>query len=220
MYIAFDEITPRTRYNLLVATVVPRPIALVTTLSADGIVNAAPFSFFNVFSEDPALAVLGLEARREDYGLKDTTANIRETGELVINLVDRPLAEPMAACAAALAPEVDELAFAGLSPHASRAVAPPGIAEAPVRLECKLFELRAITERRHLCIAEILALSARDGIIDPETHHLDLSQYTPVGRLFADRYVEVAESFAVPVPDVPPEMLETPGKEGAGNGRL
>lgn len=200
-YFSFDTLSPRDRYKLLVGTVIPRPIALVTTQSDEGVLNAAPFSFFNVFSEDPALAILGLEARRDTDAIKDTTANICETGELVINLVDRDLSEAMAACAADLPPEVNELCFAGLTAAASRAVAVPGIAEAPVRLECKLFELRTLTERRHLCIAEILAMQARDGIIDPETLHVDLTAYLPIGRLFADRYHAVTESFAVPVPN-------------------
>ena len=169
--------------------------------------NAAPFSFFNVFSEDPALAVIGLEARRADDGLKDTTVNIRDTGELVINLVDRPLAAAMTACATDLRAEDDELAFAGLSPAPSRVVSVPGIAEAPVRLECRLFELRPITQRRHLCIAEIAGVHIREGIVDPDTLYVDLATYRPVGRLFADRYHEVAETFDIPIPP-PPAALE------------
>ncbi|MEO1307767.1 MAG: flavin reductase, partial [Pseudomonadota bacterium] len=97
MFADFATLTPRERYKLLIGAVIPRPIALITTQSLDGVLNAAPFSFFNVFSEDPALAVIGLEAKRGDDALKDTTCNIQDTGELVINLVDRALAEPMAA---------------------------------------------------------------------------------------------------------------------------
>lgn len=203
MFADFATLTPRERYKLLIGAVIPRPIALITTQSLDGVLNAAPFSFFNVFSEDPALAVVGLEAKRGDDALKDTTCNIRDTGELVINLVDRALAEPMAACAANLPADEDELAFAGLSPLPSQCVKVPGIAEAPIRLECKLFELRQITPRRHLCIAEVLALSARDGILDPETYHVDIEAYRPIGRLYGDSYAELASPFEIPVPKVP-----------------
>lgn len=203
MFAEFAKLDPRTCYKLLAATVIPRPIALVTTLSADGVLNAAPFSFFNVFSEDPALAVLGLEARREDDTLKDTTRNIEATGELVINLVDRDLARPMATCAANLPPEADEVAISGLTPLTSHCVAVPGIQEAPVRLECKLFELRQITQRRHLCIAEVLALSAREGILDPDTLHVNLEAYRPIGRLYGDSYSEVRDPFSVPIPQAP-----------------
>ncbi len=205
MFADFAELTAHQRYKILIATVMPRPIALVTTLSADGVLNAAPFSFFNVFSEDPALAVLGLEARRDNNGLKDTTANIKATGALVINLVDRAISEPMAACAAALPPEADELAFAGLTPMPSRKIDVPGIAEAPVRLECTLFEMRQITTRRHLCLAEVQAVSTREGVLDPETLHVSLDHYRPIGRLMGDGYAELGEVFDIAVPPVPEE---------------
>jgi flavin reductase (DIM6/NTAB) family NADH-FMN oxidoreductase RutF len=199
----FSDLSAGDRYKLLIGTVMPRPIALVTTQSKSGVLNAAPFSFFNIFSEDPALAILGLEARRSDNQIKDTTANIAATGELVINLVDRKLAEPMAACAAALSPEENELTFAGLSAFASRKVSVPGIAEAPMRLECTLFELRQITARRHLCIAEVQAISAQDGIIDADSLHINLDAYRPIARLMGERYAELGEIFDIAIPTVP-----------------
>jgi len=207
MYADFATLSAHDRYKLLIATVMPRPIALVTTQNESGIVNAAPFSFFNVFSEDPALAVLGLEARRDNDKIKDTTANIEATGELVINLVDRNIAKPMSDCAAALAPDQSELAFAGLTACASRKVAVPGISEAPVRLECTLFELRQITERRHLCIAQVQAVSANEGIIDPETLYVNLDTYRPIGRLMGDSYAELGEVFELSVP-TPAELAK------------
>ncbi len=203
MFADFNDLDAHARYKLLIATVIPRPIALVTTQDADGVMNAAPFSFFNVFSEDPAIAILGLEARRDNDRIKDTTANIEATGELVINLVDRAMAEPMVACAAPLGPDEDELSFAGLTPIASHKVAVPGIAEAPVRLECKLFELRQITQRRHLCLAEVLGVSARDGIVDPDTHYVSLDAYRPIGRLMGESYAELGEIFDIAIPAAP-----------------
>lgn len=200
MFADFSSLSAHDRYKLLIATVMPRPIALVTTQCSNGVLNAAPFSFFNIFSEDPALAILGLEARRDNDQLKDTTANIEATGELVINLVDREIAGPMVACAAALAAQDDELAFAGLTPCPSRKVSVPGIMESPVRLECTLFELRQLTPRRHLCIAEVQAVSARDGIIDPQTLHVSLDAYQPIGRLMGDSYAELGSIFELAVP--------------------
>ena len=142
MFVDFTESAPSVRYKLLTATVIPRPIALVTTRSGDGVVNAAPFSFFNVFSEDPALVILGLERRRGDEALKDTTQNLLDGSDLVVNLVDRPMAEAMVTCAGNFDPDTNELDQAGLTPEESRIVGVPGIAEAPVRLECRLWELR------------------------------------------------------------------------------
>lgn len=203
MFLDFSELSAEDRYKLLIATVMPRPIALVTTQSKRGVLNAAPFSFFNIFSEDPALAILGLESRRDNGKIKDTTANIEATGELVINLVDREIAEPMAACAAMLDAEEDELTFAGLTPCPSYKVSVAGIAEAPVRLECRLFEMRQITPRRHLCIAEVQAVSAREGIIDPKSLHVNLDTYRPIGRLMGQSYAELGEVFTIPVPAAP-----------------
>ena len=96
--IAFREIDPHDRYKLLCGVVVPRPIALVTTLDENGAVNAAPFSFFNVFSEDPPLIVLGLQ-HKADLSPKDTTRNIRRSGQFVVHMVDESLAAAMNDCA-------------------------------------------------------------------------------------------------------------------------
>ena len=109
----------------------------------------------------------------------------------------------MAACAASIGPEEDELTFAGLTALPSRKVAVPGIAQAPVRLECTLFELRQITARRHLCIAEVQAITAREGIVDPNTFHINLDAYRPVGRLMGNSYAELGEVFDIPIPPAP-----------------
>ena len=93
-----DALTAHDRYKLLISLVIPRPIALVTTVGPTGVVNAAPFSFFNIFSEAPPLAVLGLQAR-PNGSMKDTSAHIRDRGEFVINLVDEALGEQMNQCA-------------------------------------------------------------------------------------------------------------------------
>src|SRR5947209_20366983 len=107
--LSFDPaaMAQRDRYKLLIGLVIPRPIALVTTLGPTGIVNAAPFSFFNIFSESPPLAVLGLQAR-PNGGLKDTSAHIRDRGAFVINLVDEALGRQMNQCAVDFPPEVSE----------------------------------------------------------------------------------------------------------------
>ena len=97
----FTTLPAQDRYKLLCALVVPRPIALVTTLGPGGIVNAAPFSFFNVFAEAPPLIVLGLQSR-PDGSLKDTSAHIRDIGSFTVNLTDEALAERMNVCAVEL----------------------------------------------------------------------------------------------------------------------
>ena len=109
----FAEIGADLRHKLLCSFVGPRPIALVTTLSRDGVPNAAPMSFFNVIAQTPPLLILDLQDRA--HGPKDTTRNVRETGELVVNLVDAPLARRMVACSIDHPPEVDETEVAGLT---------------------------------------------------------------------------------------------------------
>lgn len=208
MFIDFENIKPYERYKLLTAAVVPRPIALVSTLAPDGSVNAAPFSFFNVFSEDPALAVLGLQ-HAPDGSIKDTTRHILDTGEFVINLVDRQLADAMAVCAARLPAGVSEIEAAGLSVVASQRVGPPRIAQAPVSLECKTWEIRQITATRHLAIGEIVALSARDGLIDPDTLYFNLDAYEPIGRLVANSYCHTGDRFELQVPSYPEDFSMT-----------
>ena len=102
------------RYKLLISLVIPRPIALVTTLGPTGIVNAAPFSFFTIFSESPPLAVLGLQSKPGGT-LKDTSAHIRDQGVFVINLVDEALGAQMNQCAIDFPPDVSEIDAAKLS---------------------------------------------------------------------------------------------------------
>ena len=217
MLIDFESITSHQRYKLLTAAVVPRPIALVSTLAPDGLVNAAPFSFFNVFSEDPALAVLGLQ-HAPDGSIKDTTRHILDTGEFVINLVDRPLADAMAICAARLPTNLSEIEAAGLSVAGSHHVSPPRIAEAPISLECRTWEIRKITPTRHLAIGEIVALSAREGLIDPETLYFDMDAYEPIGRLVANSYCHTSDRFELSVPSYPEDFsTKTPSQPTSSN---
>src|SRR5690349_17721662 len=109
----FTTLPQHDRYKLLCALVIPRPIALVTTLAPDGTVNAAPFSFFNVFSDDPPLLVLGLQSR-PDGTPKDTPANVRERGSFVVNLVDESIADQMNTCAVDFPRDMSEVEIAQL----------------------------------------------------------------------------------------------------------
>src|SRR3954454_10198429 len=137
MHFDLTKIGETDAYKLLVSTVVPRPIALATTVDAAGRVNAAPFSFFNAVSSRPPVVVLGINGEGPGGGYKDTESNIRDTGEFVVNLVDEALAERMNICAVDFPSGIGELDQAGLTAIASAEVKPPRIAEAPVSFECK-----------------------------------------------------------------------------------
>ena len=185
------------RYKLLGGLVVPRPIALVTTQSPDGRVNAAPFSFFNVFAEEPALVVLGLGISSVG-GAKDTTVNIRDTGEFVINLVDEPIAEAMNLCAIDFPPEISEIDVAGFDLVPSQSVAPPRLAQAPVNLECRRHVTLEAARERYLVVGEVVVAHVRDGLIDPATLRVDRDAYAPIGRLFGGGYVRTHDRFEMP----------------------
>ena len=191
------ELSAGDRYKLLGGLVVPRPIALVTTQSPEGRVNAAPFSFFNVFAEEPPLVVLGLGISPVG-GAKDTTVNIRDTGEFVINLVDEPMAEAMNLCAIDFPPEISEIEIAGFDLAPSQKVAPPRIAQAPVNLECRRYVTLEVARERNLVIGQVMVAHVRDGLIDPATLRVDRDAYAPIGRLFGGGYVRTRDRFEMP----------------------
>jgi len=133
-------------YPILAGLVTPRPIAWVTTLNEDGSVNAAPFSFFNVFGSEPPLVIFA-PGDRDDGSPKDTARNCRRTGEFVVNLVDEPLAAVMSRTSAAVPYGVSETARESLETAASSSVAPPRIAAAPAALECKVHSIQQVDLR-------------------------------------------------------------------------
>lgn len=168
-------------YPLLASLVTPRPIALVTTINAEGMVNAAPFSFFNIFGADPALCAFA-PGDRDDDTPKDTARNIRLNHEFVVNLVDEAIAEAMNQCAASLPYGESELQHAGLTPAASSVVKPPLIAESPVSLECVEHSTVQIGGNR-LVIGIIKRLHAREGLVDVQTLRVNHDQLHTIGRM-------------------------------------
>ena len=199
MQFDFRALGPRERYKLMIGFIVPRPIALVTTRSKAGLDNAAPFSFFNMFGEEPPLVVLGLDSR-PDGTLKDTTANINESGEFVVNLVDESIAEQMMLCAIEFPPGESEIDPAGFSLAACTEVQAGRIAEAPVSFECRKYKLLEFGNAgRVLMIGEIIHLHARDGLVDPETLRINRDAYHPIGRLAGAQYLRTTDRFDMPL---------------------
>lgn len=190
------DLSPHDRYKLLCGIVIPRPIALVTTLDANGAVNAAPFSFFNVFSENPPMVVLGLQ-HKPDRSPKDTTRNIHRDGEFVVNMVDEALAASMNDCAVDFPAGESEVVATGLATLPSIDVGVPYLAAAPFALECKRSVSLAFGPQRELLVGEVLRIHAREGLVDAATMYVDLAAYRPVGRLFGNLYTYQRESFAM-----------------------
>ncbi len=175
-------------YKLLVSTVVPRPIALATTVDRAGRVNAAPFSFFNAVSSVPPIVVLGISPGAGDPngpsdGYKDTERNIRDTGEFVVNLVDEALAERMNICAVDFPSAIGELEKAGLTPVPSVGVRAPRIAESPVSFECQRITGLSLGARSTLEIGRVIHIHIRDDLVDPERYYVATDKMRLVGRM-------------------------------------
>ncbi|RMH50088.1 MAG: flavin reductase family protein [Alphaproteobacteria bacterium] len=199
-WLDLTRLAPMERYKLLTAVVIPRPVAWVTTQDRAGLVNAAPFSFFNLFGQDPALVILGLEHHRDGSGPKDTARNIAETGEFVVNIVTPDLVGPMVASAAAYPAGVSEPGVLGLALSPSGRVAPPRIADAPAAIECRLLDRLRYSDERDIVVGEAVGLAAREGLIDTGRMHVDWAGAFPVARLFADRYARLEEIARHPIP--------------------
>lgn len=173
-------------YPVLTSLVTPRPIALVTTLSPDGKLNAAPFSFFNVLGAEPPIVAFA-PGDREDGTPKDTARNIRLMHEFVVNLVDEAIAEPMNRCAASLPYGENELALAGLGTTPSSVVKPPRIAEAPASLECTEWGTLQIGQNR-VIIGVVKRLHLRDEFFDPENLRVRAERLFLIGRMAAPHW--------------------------------
>ena len=191
-----QDLTTEERYKLLIGVVVPRPIALTPTLDADGRINAAPFSFFNVMGYDPPL-VMFAPGNRPDGTPKDTARNIRDTREFVVHIVDEALAEAMNVAATPFPPGTNELDMAGLTTKPSVQVAVPRIAEAPVSLEGREVTTLLIGNAR-IVVGEVLHLHLHDDLIDRERMRVHTDRLGAVGRMQGGGwYTRTADLFQI-----------------------
>ncbi|PXA92903.1 flavin reductase family protein [Nostoc sp. 3335mG] len=192
----FAGLTPRERYKLLIGTVIPRPIAFITTLSREGRRNAGPFSFFNVLTHDPAIVAIGIE-NYDDGRMKDTSRNIRDTEEFVVHIVDDALAAQMEICAIKFGPGVDELAEAGLETVPGTMVKAPRILTAPAALECRRYMTLEVGKAREIILGEVLGVHVRADAVDPENLHVDQMKMDAIGRLGGHGYARTRDQFDI-----------------------
>ncbi len=188
----------RDNYMLLASCVLPRPIAFVSTVSAVGVANLAPFSFFNAAGAKPP-TVLFCPAVTRDGTEKDTLRNIRETGEFVVNVVPYAIRDGMNETAFAFPPDVSEFDTAGFSMLSSRYVKPARVAESPIHMECKLTQIVPIgsgPQSSSICIGEVLCFhTARDVLASDG--NLDVEKLDLVGRLGGDGYSTTRDRFSL-----------------------
>ena len=192
----FARLAPRDRYKLLIGTVIPRPIALITTLSKEGKPNAGPFSFFNVLTHDPAIVAIGVE-NQSDLSFKDTARNIHDTGEFTIHIVDEALVDQMEVCAIKFGPEVDELSEAGLATTAGQMVRSPRILAAPAALECRRHSTVQVGPAREIILGEVLGVFIRSDAVDPSNLHIDQQIMNVVGRMGGHTYARTRDQFDI-----------------------
>ncbi len=193
------DLDPRDVYRLLISVVVPRPIAWVSTVGADGVRNLAPYSFFNAIGGNPPSVMLSVGERRTAAGraLKDTLRNARETGEFVVNMVDETVAEAMNLTSGEYAYEVDEFETAGLHPVPSAVVRPPRVAEARAALECQVTQIIPVPDSNyHLVLGRVVRFHLQDGVLRPDGT-ADPVRLNLIGRLSGDEYSRPGEVFAM-----------------------
>lgn len=196
----FGTLSERQKYKLLIGAVVPRPIALVTTIDTGGLINAAPFSFFNCLSAEPAILALGVE-NHDDMAFKDTARNIRNTGVFTVNIVSDKILHAMNVCAVPFAPGIDELQEAGLTAIAGGKVASPRIGESPVAFECRQHVTLEIGASRQIILGEVLAAHIDTTIVN-ERFHIDPYGLDAIGRMGGHGYARTRDYFDLPTMSV------------------
>ncbi|WP_168123119.1 flavin reductase family protein [Paenibacillus sp. HB172176] len=183
-------------YKLLIGSIIPRPIAFVTTLSEDGVLNAAPFSFFTIVTADPPMIAVSVQRRGGEH--KDTAMNAISTGELVVHISDECYIDAINTTATNAPPEVSEFELAGLTRAASEVVKVPGAAEARIRMECVLEQALELggTDGSPSCdllIARVVRFHIADELI--EQGRIDAALLQPVSRLAGNDYAKLGETF-------------------------
>lgn len=196
MQLDFSRLAPLDAYRWLASTVTPRPIAWVSTCAADGTSNLAPFSFFQVISDEPPTLMVNVSTR-DDGSLKDTLRNVQATGELVIQLVSFAQVEAMNASAAQLPYGISEFEQCGIATLPSERVGVPRVAAAAVAFECRLVEVQPYPRQApncHLIFAEVLLGHVSDAVLD-ERGRIDPQRLDLVGRLGGSSYCRTGDLF-------------------------
>lgn len=186
-------------YKLMIGSILPRPIAFVSTISSDGIYNLAPFSFFTGIISDPPTICFSPTRRGTDGEAKDTLKNIRATGEFVINIVTENIVSQMNETATEFPPEVDEFKASGLTAIPSKIVKPPLVKESPISFECKKVQVLELGKAQagggFLVIGEIVMFHMKDELM--EKGRIDTGLLNPVGRLAGAEYTKLGERFTL-----------------------
>jgi flavin reductase (DIM6/NTAB) family NADH-FMN oxidoreductase RutF len=187
------SVPPANTYKLLIGAVVPRPIAFVSTLSPEGVPNLAPFSFFNVICANPPVVSFACGMRLPP---KDTLANVRATGEFVVNIVTEEIAERMNVCSGEYGADVNEFQVSGLTPVPSELVKPASVLESPMNMECKLLQIVDVSTRPmggSLVIGEVVRFHVDRALFD--NFRIDPDKLHAIGRMGGNGYARTRDRF-------------------------
>jgi flavin reductase (DIM6/NTAB) family NADH-FMN oxidoreductase RutF len=187
---------PRDIYKLMVGAIVPRPIAFVSSISADGVLNLAPFSFFTAISANPPVICFSPMVRGSDGRRKDTLNNIETTGEFVVNVVSEEFVGKMNLCSSEYPPEVDEFCVSGLTPVPSDLVRPPRVAESRIHMECRLLQVVHVSPEPlggSLVIGGVLRFHVDDKLVS--NFAIDPDRLNAVGRMGGPTYSRTRDRF-------------------------
>ncbi|MBM6996223.1 Flavin reductase like domain protein [compost metagenome] len=196
-----EQQTERDNYKLLIGSVIPRPVALVTTMSSEGVLNAAPFSYFNIVTADPPMVSLAVQ--RKNGASKDTARNAAATGAFVVHIADEAYIRELNHTAAPLPPEKSEVEAAGLTPIASEAIAVPGVAEAKIRMECVLERSIPLGGKEQgpsvdLLIGRVVRFHIEEELY--ESGRIDPHGLQPISRLAGNSYARLGDIFELERP--------------------
>lgn len=192
-------------HSYLLGAVVPRPIALASTVDAEGHVNLSPFSFFNVFSANPPILIFSPARRGRDNTTKHTYENVKQVPEVVINIVTHRMVEQVSLASCEYPRGVNEFVKAGLTEVPSAVIRPPRVAESPVNFECKVnqvIELGSGGAAGNLVICEVLRMHIDESVLDPDGR-ISPFKLDAVARMGADYYLRAqgGNIFTVPKPN-------------------
>lgn len=198
-----SELSTKAQNKILIGAIGPRPIALVASQSEHGVINLAPFSYFNIVSYKPA--VLSVAVQRVKGEMKDTSRNILKNNEAVVHVVDEDNVQEANIAAASLAPDDSELNYADFTTEDSKTISVPGIKEAKVKFETKLYSHTVIYDG-DLATADLLLLqvqhySLSESVYDKTSGYIDSSELSAVGRLAGSDYAKIGEFFSIKRPE-------------------
>lgn len=196
-----DELTVTEKKKFLIGSVIPRPIALVSTMSDDGVVNVAPFSYFNIVTYDPPM--LSIAVQRADGEPKDTARNILGDKEAVVHVVDTDNIDAANKTSAPLGPQESELDISSFTTVGSKAVKVPGVNETKVRLETALYDSIVIYNDNNIAVTDVLLLKVKHYHIDETIYHngyIDPLKLDAVSRLAGNDYAETGRLFTLERP--------------------